>query len=210
MRLTVWGVAGGVGVSTLVALTREGVRDGSGRPLAVSADPSAGLGERMATGAVADPRHAAVHDAGRFRIDAALAAQRTGKLVLVVPRTELGAALAERALGELAAARVPADRLFAIVVTDRFGGPGFGRAGFGGGAVAGGAESGPAGRARRAGRGGSGGPRAELAPGVPHVRLRADASLAALGTAQLDRLSRATRRALDPWFALVRAAQAGS
>ena len=92
--LSLFGVAGGVGVSTIVALTREGVRDAQGRPLQVAAAHPAGLRAMLAAGSVVDVAHADLYDGGKFSRDEAVAAAKRGKIALVVPRTPLGAAQA--------------------------------------------------------------------------------------------------------------------
>ena len=54
--LSLFGVAGGVGVSTLVALTRESIRDMQGRPLQVSAADPEQLRPVLAAGNIVEQR----------------------------------------------------------------------------------------------------------------------------------------------------------
>lgn len=120
--LSLFGVAGGVGVSTLVALTRESIRDRQGRPLQVSAADPEQLRPVLAAGNIVEQRHADLHDGGKFQREAVVSASRLGKIALVVPRTPLGAAQAVAALQQLQNAGIPQDRMLGIVNTSMFGG----------------------------------------------------------------------------------------
>jgi hypothetical protein len=122
VTLTVFGVSGGVGVTTLVAITRDAIRDGNGRPVTVSANAPQSLQARLAAAQTVPASGGLLHDGGRFSLEKARTAVDRGKIVLVTSRTPLGAQLAQDRLAELQQAGLFDGRVFGVVETALFGG----------------------------------------------------------------------------------------
>ena len=164
------GTSGGVGVTTLVALTFTGLRDAGAAPWVFAPDHSDTLDRAHHAETHHADRRIALWDAGVLRPDASLASLKSSdvRLVLVAPATPVGAADAAAALERIAEADQALAATASLVLT------------------------GAHGRPRRAPGGG--------AFGVPVHRIPHDSALVRPGPVAADReLRRGTRRAIQGW-----------